>query len=496
MRSNGGQVLTTFRRNCELFARNLSGAADPMRYTITFGEELYEQLMTHLFADSSCVERAAYLLCRTSTTKEETRLLVREFLPVLETEILTASQHGMTIPAVSFARAMKRAHDSKQSFVFIHSHPGGIAQFSQQDDAEEQKLFRTASIRIGPGPHASLVASNRDDVTGRVWTDDGINHPVKTVRVIGRTFRFIGHANEKIASDTFDRQVRAFGSHLQALLQTLTFGVVGAGGTGSSVCEQLIRLGAKRLYVFDGDVTDRSNVTRVYGSGVQDVGTPKALSIERLAERVGFGCDVTAIAVPITYRSAAEHLKKCDVVFGCTDDEWGRSILNRLAVYYYIPVIDMGVRIDSTAGVIKSVQGRVTVLVPGAACLFCRRRIGGNISAEVLRATNPAAAENLRLEGYIPELAEPAPSVIAFTTAIGASAVIELIQRLTGFMGADRTTTEILHLFDETRVRTNSRPSDPECLCSNADKIGRGDCEPFLDSTWRSETKLQVNVSA
>jgi molybdopterin/thiamine biosynthesis adenylyltransferase/proteasome lid subunit RPN8/RPN11 len=467
-----------------------------MRYTITFGEELYEQLMTHLFAEPNRVERAAYLLCRISRTTEETRLLVREFLAVLETEILTASAHGMTIPAVSFARAMKRAHDSNQSFIFIHSHPGGSAQFSLQDDAEERKLFRTASIRIGPGPHASLVASSPDDVTGRVWTDDGINHPVERVRVIGRTFKFIGHANDKIASDTFDRQVRAFGSHLQALVQTLTFGVVGAGGTGSSVCEQLIRLGAKRLYVFDGDVIDRSNVTRVYGSGAEDVGVPKVINIEQLAERVGFGCDVTAIAKPITYRSAAEHLKNCDVVFGCTDDEWGRSILNRLAIYYYIPVIDMGVRIDSTAGVINSVQGRVTVLIPGAACLFCRQRIGANISAEVLRATNPTAADNLRREGYIPGLEEPAPSVIAFTTAIGATAVIELIQRLTGFMGADRTATEILHLFDETRVRTNSRPSEPECVCSNADKIGRGDCEPFLDSTWRSEARLQIDVSA
>jgi molybdopterin/thiamine biosynthesis adenylyltransferase len=468
-----------------------------MTYSLTFTEALYEQLTAHLFPGSTDLERAAYLLCRTSVTPHETRLLVRELLPVSEWEVASASPHGMTIPAVSFARAMKRAHDTKQVFMFVHSHPGGRAEFSRQDDVEEKKLFRTAAIRIGPGPHGSLVASSRDDVTGRVWTDEGSSSPISKIRIIGRTFRFVGGRESRVSLDMFDRQVRAFGSGLQELVQTLTIGVVGVGGTGSAVCEQLIRLGVKHLQVFDGDVIDGSNVTRVYGSGIGDIGVPKVENIRTLAERVGFGCEVTPIPKPITYRSAAERLKDCDVVLGCTDDEWGRSILNRLAIYYYIPVIDMGVRITSTGGVINSVQGRVTILTPGASCLFCRGRIGGNISAEVLRATNPAAAESLRLEGYIPELEESAPSVIAFTTAVASTAIIELIQRLTGFMGIDRTATEILHLFDQTRIRTNSRPSDPDCICSNVEKIGRGDSEPFLGSTWRSESaRVTSDVSA
>ena len=88
---------------------------------------------------------------------------------------------------------------------------------------------------------------------------------------------------------------------------------------------------------------------------------PKVANIRKLAERIGLGCRVTGVAKPITYRSVAERLKDCDVIFGCTDDEWGRSILNRLAVYYYIPVIDMGVRIASIGGAVESVQGRVTI---------------------------------------------------------------------------------------------------------------------------------------
>jgi molybdopterin/thiamine biosynthesis adenylyltransferase len=468
-----------------------------MRYSLTFTEPLYKQLTTHLFNGQPDVERAAYLLCRLSVTPAETRLLVREVSPVPQSEVMAASSHGMSIPAVSFARAMKRAHDTQHCFAFVHSHPGGIAAFSRQDDVEERKLFDTAAIRVGPGPHLSLVVSDNGDVAGRVWFDSQPPIAINQVRVVGRMFRFLGRQQAQTSLDIFDRQVRAFGHGLQELLHTLTVGVVGVGGTGSAVCEQLIRLGVGHLQVFDGDLIDGSNVTRVYGSGIGEVGVPKVENIRKLAERIGLGTHVTAVPQFITYRSAAQRLKECDIVFGCTDDEWGRSILNRLAFYYYIPVIDMGVRIASTAGIVQSIQGRVTVLAPGTSCLFCRGRIGGQIAAEVLRATDPRAAEGLRHEGYIPELEDGAPSVVSFTTAVASSAVIEFIQRLTGFMGADRTATEILHLFDENRTRTNSRPSDPDCICSNPDKVGRGDSEPFLDSTWRPEpTTLVSDVPA
>src|SRR3989442_2474424 len=44
-------------------------------------------------------------------------------------------------------------------------------------------------------------------------------------------------------SPFFERQVLAFGAESQALLQQLHVGVVGVGGTGSAVVEQLARLG-------------------------------------------------------------------------------------------------------------------------------------------------------------------------------------------------------------------------------------------------------------
>ncbi|MFZ0819850.1 MAG: ThiF family adenylyltransferase [Candidatus Acidiferrales bacterium] len=458
-----------------------------MKYSVTFPEKCYLQLTRDLFSDLGA-ERAAYLLCKTSKSRTETRLLVREVLPVASDDILSSSKAHMSIRSSSFMRAMKIAERTKHSFVFVHSHPSGVSRFSHQDDMQEAMLFRTAYLRISTSePHCSLVFASKDDVEGRVWLEDGSSHALETIRVIGSSFKFLVSRKLNTEDGLFDRQVKAFGPNIQTLLRRLRIGIVGVGGTGSAVAEQLIRLGIGHLLLLDADVVDRSNLTRIYGSYSSDVGKKKVEVIKEHAYKIGIGTEVVVVGQNITFRSVAERLRECDIVFGCTDDEWGRSILCRLAIYYYIPVLDMGVRINSDQGSIVSVQGRVTVLMPGTSCLLCRKRVGGNIAAEVIRATNPSLEASLRKEGYIPELDTAAPAVIPFTTAVASSAVIELLQRLTAFMGTERESSEVLHLFDQTRIRTNKNPPDPSCFCDDPERIGRGDCTPFLDITWRPE---------
>src|SRR5271170_2831719 len=104
-----------------------------MRYTVTFMEADYKALTDHLFSTRDR-EKAAYALCRLSNTDEEKRLLVRKIVPVQEEDILSSSAVHMKIQPISFIRAMKEASDTKQLFVFIHSHPGGFPTHSEKDD--------------------------------------------------------------------------------------------------------------------------------------------------------------------------------------------------------------------------------------------------------------------------------------------------------------------------------------------------------------------------
>jgi molybdopterin/thiamine biosynthesis adenylyltransferase len=458
-----------------------------MRYSITFAEVDYRSLADRLHKPGS-TEQAAYLLCSLSATVSESRLLVREVTPVSPEEIISASGRHMEIAPQSFMRAMKRADAARLSFVFVHSHPDGPAGHSPQDDITESSLFRTAYTRIsGQAIHGSIVVSGIDYPRARVWHPDSIISPVEVIRVIGDRFRFFRHDPQRNASiEIFDRQVRAFGIQIQQVLKNLHVGIVGNGGTGSAVAEQLIRLGVGKLSLFEGQTLDASNVTRVYGSRLTDVDVPKVQIIQRLAKDIGFGTEVIPFPEHITSQKSAETLRNCDVIFGCTDDEWGRSILSKLAIDYYIPVIDMGVKIDSNEGSIVSVQGRVTTLVPGSACLFCRGRITTEgVRAQVIESCNPSQAEELRRQRYAPELQGNAPAVIAFTTAVASTAVGELLHRLTGFMGAERTSSEVIHFFDQSSMRTNHPSPNPNCYCGDRQHWGVGDQQPFLGMLWQ-----------
>jgi molybdopterin/thiamine biosynthesis adenylyltransferase len=457
-----------------------------MRFTMTFVEEDYERLVAHLFHSSS--EEAAYLLCGISRTRNETRLLVREVTPVTADEIDHSSKAHMQIKQASFLRAIKAAADRNQCFAFVHSHPCELSKHSDQDDATEKPLFRTAynRIRDANAVHSSLVFSAPDNPVGRVWLPDGSHILMERIRVVGKRFRFaMDLARTDIRLNLFSRQILAFGEELQRLLQQLTIGIVGMGGTGTAVAEQLVRLGVGRLITADVQALEESNVTRVYGSRIRDAGTHKVGVFHRHSDDIGIGTTIEAIPGNITHQAVIKRFRECDLIFGCTDREWGRSILTRFALYYLVPVFDIGVKVDSEDGNIKAIEARVTTLLPGAACLFCRGRISGNvIQAEVLQETDPAEYKRRREQEYVPELRTNAPAVIPFTTAIASFALNELLHRFSGHMGADRVSTELFLLFDDSRISTNSTASASACFCADRRKWGRGDADPFMDLTW------------
>ena len=147
------------------------------------------------------------------------------------------------------------------------------------------------------------------------------------------------------------------------------------------VLTSILDHGVGRLSLFEGQTLDATNVTRVYGSRLTDVGRPKVQIIERLAKEIGFGTEVTLFPKHITSLETAKTLRDCDVIFGFTDDEWGRSILSKLAIDYYIPVFDMGVKIDSMRVRLSRCRAASPLFSRGGMPLLprqdhCRRRPG------------------------------------------------------------------------------------------------------------------------
>ncbi|MEK6289215.1 MAG: ThiF family adenylyltransferase [Acidobacteriota bacterium] len=452
-----------------------------MQYSLTLLEGARFRLEEAVFSRQG-LEGAAYLLCGRSVTEDETRLLVREIVPVAETHYLRREPYRLSIDSASYASVAKRARAIGASIIFAHGHPFGPPDFSEQDDREEPKLVEFFSARVPGVPHGSLVLTPGTLANCRIWSGNGWGQ-VARIRTIGQRFRFQTFiADETPLPDFFDRHVRAFGPEIQRLLQRLHVGVVGLGGTGSPVVEQLIRLGVGKISIFDGEQFESSNVTRVYGSSISDEGKNKAEISFAHASSIGLGTVVRTYPRNITEEETAKQLRVCDIIFGTTDKQAPRGILVQVALQYMIPVFDLGVKIDAPEQIIRGINGRVTTLLPGEACLFCRERISSD--AIRLESLSPEERQLLVDEHYAPQLETQNPAVITFTTAVAAQAVSEFLHRLTGFMGEGRQSSEVLMFFHETAIRTNRTAPKPDCICAKTELWGVGDRRDFLGLTW------------
>ena len=451
--------------------------------TIVFRDDDFEDLVGGLFARTD-VESAAYLRCGVSQTSDGIRLLVRAVIHLREDDYLRREPDGLSIASRSYVPVIKRARTEREAFVLVHNHPRGPRDFSDQDDHEERPFFEKIHERIPGLVHASIVFTDPTSFAARYWLQDGTEEPIERIFVIGTRFRLLSNATTLTLPNAFDRHVRAFGDDIQRLPQQLTAGIVGGGGTGSPAFEQALRLGVGKIIPIDSyEFTDK-NANSVLNSRLSDEGKPKVALLHRTARLSGLPTVVDPVHGDVTQEEVARRLRECDVVFCCTDGEYSRAILNRIATYYLIPVFDMGVLIDR-----NDVTGRVTLLMPGTACLWCR----GRLSVDRVRAEAMSRAEyeRQRRDGYVPELGIPNPAVISFTMGTAIFAINDFLHRLTGFMG-ERKSTETLIEFELPQIRSNSTAPDPRCECANRALWGRGDVTPFIGLTWRTEEEEDV----
>jgi hypothetical protein len=339
----------------------------------------------------------------------------------------------------------------------------------------------TTSVTVGGDDAGISIDWDAGHVTGAVPHPDGGSRRLDVVRVVGDRIQILLDDERKNLAELFHRQVLALGADGQLVLGRMHIGVVGAGGTGSAVCEQLIRLGVGRITVIDPDVITDTNVTRVWGSTLDDADTPKVNIVARSAATIGLGTLVTPIHDTIANETSARALRHCDVVFACTDDNLGRLVLSRLAYIHLIPVLDMGVRIDTNGDRVTAIDARITYMAPGSACLDCRGWIDHErLAAEALPGDERIALE---AEGYVVGLGEPDPAVVPYTTAVAAHAVGDLLSRLFGF--APVPNDQIIQFHAHTIRTPGRRPRDGH-FCTDPLYVGAGDLDPFLDRPWAS----------
>lgn len=454
---------------------------------VSISRPALDDLKAHLFtADGN--ENAAFALCGFSRTEETERLYVRRVLHVpLDSYVSRTPVHLEVSPG--FINSVIDESQNRMAILVMHSHPGGLSsRYSASDDFGEERLLGVFGDLIPSAPHSSLLFSERGTI-GRFWTGERFSS-LAELRVLGASLPAVDHerrarrtarltrgalSNEEL----YNRQVMAFGPAAQRQLQRLRVAVVGVGGTGSCVVEQLARLGVSEFMLIDPDTFDSSNLTRMYGSSFADIaGKPSKTEIARRnVSAINPSAAVATVPSSIISRRALSPLVDRDVVFCCTDNESSRAVLNRFAYQYFVPVIDMGSRIVVDNDRIIGASGRTSVVGPGLPCLWC----GFHLDADRIRLESLPRDERTRLmaEGYVEGMEVGAPSVVSLNSTVASLSITLALGMIAPFGEVPGKSPEQVYDAVEGIVFRVTPTPNPDChVCGKRGVVGYGDLEP------------------
>lgn len=459
-----------------------------MKTTVVLQTELVEEIRR---VAQLPVETAGVLLASVVFAEaDEVRILAREMVWLKAGAYDAQDKYGLRINSQGYIRPLAKAESIGATPIWVHTHPVGSAPVPSDHDVQvDQSIADVFRIRSGSSMYGALIFSVQASglsFSGHLESEGRV-FEIDRLWMVGNRFGLFSAwgRSQPLSEEQFDRNICAFGGGVQQMLRQMHVGVVGNGGTGSAVAEQLTRLGVQALTLVDPDRLSLSNVTRVYGSTPADIGRPKSEVLGDHLTRVDPQVDVRIVNSSLNRLETAKALRSCDIVFGCTDDNAGRLILSRMPTYLMLPVIDCGVLLTSKGdGAIQGIDGRVTTVVPASACLVCRDRIDlQRASAEFMTTEERTKRED---EGYAPALGPREPAVVTFTTMVASMAVSEMLERLIGF-GPEPRPSEVLLRLHDREISTNLAFSRAKHYCDPAaGKLGFGDADPFLGLTWAS----------
>jgi len=368
----------------------------------------------------------------------------------------------------------------------IHSHPTGYSGFSESDDSADLSFLGSVHNSLETGqPHLSAVMLPDGRTFARVLLPDNSFSPVELVSIVGNDLKY-WYAERNFSLPEFMlRHAQAFGEGTVQLLQRLRIAVVGCSGTGSPLIAQLVRLGVGYLVLVDPDRVEEKNLNRISFTTREDAtkGRRKVEVIDEAIHRMDLGTKVVTFTEYLERPEVVRAVAECDLVVGCMDSMSGRDVLNRLATFYSLPYIDLGVQLRAKAeGGIDQVVGAVHYLQPGLSSLYSRGVYDyDTVRAELMKRHDPHEYEKQLKEKYIKGVQEDRPAVVSVNTQVASMAVNELLARIHCFRYEPNEEFAAQWLaLHEGRIFRKSEQDLPKCPVLEK-HVGRSDVVPLLD---------------
>jgi len=397
--------------------------------TLVLPNRIATDLRQHLFPGDG-LEAAALLLCAVAGGRRK-KLLGRELLLVPH-DRCSREPARLTWPGEFVEAAIDRAEAHGDVVIAVHSHPGGLYDFSCADDESDKILM--GSVRHGTERMAgSAIMVPSGAMRARLYESDSASESIELVMNVGPDISLFWNDARPTSP------AMAFSSGMRATLAHMSACVVGVSGTGSVVAEQLARLGFGEVILIDFDKLEAKNLNRILNSSVKDVGSHKVDMFANAVSRYRPDCTTVPVPLSLGTREAILAAAEADVLFSCVDTAEGRHIADRLAAYFAMPLFDVGVAIPTAPNPdgtwrIAEVYGRVDYVFPGGSSLLDRGVYdAAALEAEYLAANAPETLARKLADGYLQGVGEQAPAVISLNMRAASACVLEFIARVFPF---------------------------------------------------------------
>jgi molybdopterin/thiamine biosynthesis adenylyltransferase len=272
-----------------------------------------------------------------------------------------------------------------------------------------------------------------------------------------------------LSQNRHDRQER-FLKQGQKLLKVTKVTVIGVGGLGSHIIQQLAFLGVGTITVVDPDVVEITNLNRLIGAhhNDADLKLAKVDVMERQVREIDPSIGITKICKSLMTSDAFDAVKNADFVFGCVDNDGPRIVLTELCAAYKRPYLDLASEIVPDS---PSYGGRVCFSDKGQGCLSCLDQIDSD-EAQQYFMSKEQKEDRRRLYGlHLDEHPDSGPSVVTLNGVVASLGTTEFMVHVAGIRQARRLVNYYGH---SSKVTVNNDEPMADCYyCKDRYGLGR-----------------------
>lgn len=345
------------------------------KVAIRIADELCQQIRKDLAREHDfAFERVGFVIGKSKELPNNNVLIIiTDYVSVDDEHYIEDNSVGARINSEAIRKAMQIAMNKKCSIFHIHEHYGNGTPSFSYTDLDELPGIVDAMINANPDNVHGLILLNEDGINAVVkMKPSGAEAILEKITRVGypMSFNKAWYEGAEFDENRYDRQT-FLGEWSQHILSKITVGIVGLGGGGSHIIQQLAHLGVQNYAIFDDDFVEDSNLNRLVSATVSDTKSQVQKNDVAYRQIIGLQPNANIEIVNDVWQKQTALLQICDVVFGAVDSFAGRRDIELECRRYFIPYIDIGMDVRIVEPDPPRLYGQIILSMPGKPCMHC-----------------------------------------------------------------------------------------------------------------------------